>query len=153
MDRDVVLDLYEDVCDYWKEKLRNKYPLYFNKELVEGKVYKFNQVIFQYYPENISVYGIDDFEEFGGIITPQYFIHHSDSCTEVTDNSLLQTFFKREAKRRGYKDGSIYVDSFRKEKVTLVSFDNLYYFGYVENMLTDGHGGAIFRDGKWAEII
>jgi hypothetical protein len=26
MDRDVVLDLYEDVCDYWKEKLRNKYP-------------------------------------------------------------------------------------------------------------------------------
>ncbi len=152
MDRDVVLDLYEDVCDYWKEKLRNKYPLYFNKQLIEGKIYKFNQLIFQYYPENINVYGIDDFEDFNAIFTPQYFIYHSESCTEVTNDYLLQTFFKCEAKKRGYKDGTVYVDKLTGKNQILCYFDDLWYY-HAANKLIDGSGGAIFRDGKWAEII
>ncbi len=152
MDRDVVLDLYEDVCDYWKEKLRNKYPLYFNKELIEGKIYKINQLIFQYYPENISAYSIDNFEDFDGNISPQYFKRHSENCTEVTNNYLLQTFFKCEAKKRGYKDGTVYVDSFLGKKQTLLNFDNLWYY-HALNTLTDGGGEAIFSYGKWAEII
>jgi hypothetical protein len=151
MDRDVVLDLYDDVCDYWKEKLRNKYPLYFNKRLIVGKVYKFGNVIFQYYQQYLSCYTMDNFEQLEGFITSRYIKNHQNDCTEVTDNYLLQTFFEHEAKKRGFKDGSVYVDIYGKNQ-TLFNFDNLWYYPAIHTF-TGSHGEAIFRDGVWAEII
>ena len=54
MTKDEILEAYECVSEFWKEKLRTKYPeLFVETILEEGKIYTFENIIFQYYNNNV----------------------------------------------------------------------------------------------------
>lgn len=66
------------------------------------------------------------------------------------DVKKLEPALKAEAAKRGFKEGVKYtdVDVDRTEEIkgALMYFDST-------DLLTDGHGGAVYHRGKWAEII
>ena len=150
LSRDEVMDLYEDVSEYWKERLVNKYPEYFKLGFIEGEVYSFANTIFQHYNDTLGYYTLDDFEYYHKPGHIRYVRNNFFKCKVVTDENILKEFFKCEAKRRGYSIGTKYMDFRRKKPVTVYKE----FFYYVEDkQLTDGCGGSVYLKNKWAEII
>lgn len=150
LSRDEVMDLYEDVSDYWKERLVKKYPEYFKLGFIEGEVYTFGNTIFQYYKDTKGSYTLDDFEycESSGYIS--YLEDKFFNCKVVTDENILNRFFRREAERRGYFISTKYKD-YQKQQPVTVGGEFFYYIK--DKLLTDGYGGAVYRGNKWSQII
>ncbi len=80
-------------------------------------------------------------------------LSHKDSKNNRhATNEEIQAHLKKEADKRGFKNGITYIDSQSNEQAVLQDFDGLTYYAHNDNF-TDGWGGAICYDGKWAEII
>jgi len=58
-----------------------------------------------------------------------------------------------EAKRRGYVKGVRYISAYLSAHEAIIKEDIKYYEHSVGVQLTDGCGGSIYFNGKWAEII
>lgn len=155
LDKNTVLSICEDVSPVIVEKLRIKYPKYFDNDikLEVGAIYKFEGVIFQYYEEEMHLYNKNDFEYLENSKHQCWFIESNNKYwTKVTDNSIIERYLIQEAKRRGYVDGTKY--KYYSHIETVGNCKNFKYNGIVGyQYLTDGCGGSVFYDGKWAEII
>ena len=132
-----------------------------NKEWFEEIIKKFKVGDWIYSLEEIHPY-----REVGDVFqilecSFDSFYYIDDTCSSdpssfrlATDDEITE-HLKEKAKEKGFKTGTIYKGFSFKDSITKVgNFDKLqYYHEKCDEYLTDGYGGSIWQNGKWAEII
>ena len=144
--KQLILEAHKAACSEWKQKIETEFPKLFVK--ISGWFKDETQDDFlAYYKNNIRQYGINS--------TGHWFDNCSSHCLDSNDESAndeeVEQALIKEAKKRGFKEGVKYIcEGF---PVVLINFLELTYYSGSGGYLTDGHGGSIFNDGKWATII
>ena len=144
--KQLILEAHKEACSEWKQKIETEFPKLFVK--ISGWFKDETQDDFlAYYKNNIRQYGINS--------TGHWFDNCSSHCLDSNDESAtnqeVEQALIKEAKKRGFKEGVKYIcEGF---PVVLINFLELTYYSGSGGYLTDGHGGSIFNDGKWATII
>lgn len=81
-------------------------------------------------------------------------ITHMVSSCRLATPSEIESHLTTEADRRGFKEGVRYQGLFGWHKTPQVREGKLnYYVRGDTEYLTDGNGDAIYKNGKWAEIL
>lgn len=78
---------------------------------------------------------------------------YNDKDNRVATKEEVEQKLKKEAIKRGYKDGVKYKYIGDNERVCTLKGELELHVTGSECYLTDGHGGSVFENGKWAEII
>lgn len=150
MTKEEVLDAYSVVSLYWKDRLLEAYPQYLKENFFEdGKIYTYENTIFQYYPINISAYTKDFSEKLESQSFSNYIKNKAKYCFRVLDRETITKFLREEASRRGYKIGTKYL---YMGNLNLIGGDVFIYYSNGDH-LTDGYGGAVYDKGVWSQII
>jgi len=80
----------------------------------------------------------------------EYYCDLRDITRKLTEKEI-EDYLIKEADRRGYKIGVKYIGCYTEAPVFEIKEKLKYYIGV--DQLTDGCGGTVYLNGKWAEII
>ncbi|MCY7291327.1 MAG: hypothetical protein LH615_04010, partial [Ferruginibacter sp.] len=127
------------------KEIKEIFPELFKSKFVVGNWYKSETGAIANHQGGNKGYGCDVF----GIWHDDIWNWDPKFWEPATRQEVLE-MFKKEAIKRGFKNGVRYVD-FYKTTFSLIDFDGL-YLSYDLMGLSDGNG-AIFQNGVWAEIL
>jgi len=79
----------------------------------------------------------------------------TDGAFRIATTPEIESALIKEAERRGFKIGTKYISARTGGEATIKQLPKYYdnSYGIDKDMLTDGWGGCIYYQGKWAEII
>jgi hypothetical protein len=164
--KDFLMELHKSVPEILKKEIENELPDLFKPKnkvggwvqdisLESGKSLWFIEKIDGSKSLNNPVlsYGFDMDGDWDDSSYRMSELLNSQLYRPATEEEVQEALIN-EAKKRGFKNGVKYNDvSIYKGIKTLKMFDNIKCYIENDNQLTDGCGGSIFCNGKWAEII
>ena len=155
--KDLLLEAYNssDVCQEWKDKIKDVAPKLFVKEELEvGKWYNYNNCLINYQGLNTMgffigygfIHGVwEDLDDKGIGRCAQEWI--------IATNEEIEQALKKEAKKRGFKKGAYMVHNKEKypDQQEPILIENNKFELIVGGFCV--FGWEIFSNGKWATII
>lgn len=150
--QEFIKNTYNRVCEDWQKEIKDEFPKLFENKLEVGKWYKSTtDPLNIIYVDNIDYnrivcYG---FDYKGGWLSISD-RRQEGEYTPATDKEVEEALIK-EAKRRGYKEGTIFVEPVIKTKYTITKHD--FYLDKDMDLLVNNDSDRIFYKGKWATII
>lgn len=149
VDETFIKEAYQSACDTWKAKIKDKFPDAFKTELEVGKWYKYKDSGVHL----VCFTSVQESEGYGFDLSGwQKLTIWSQHNLRLATDEEVKTALVKEAEKRGFKNGVKYknVNTEEQETQTIKDFKHIFCS---TSFLTDGWGGAIFKDGIWAEII
>ena len=146
-----IREAHEAACSEWKKKIEQEFHNLFEKSKFEiGKWYKKNNFIVNYqgggqgYGGGSMWFDLGD-EYWTFEITPNLWQPATD---EEVEEMLI-----RGANKRGLVEGARYYSIVTNDQYQLNVVSRNYEYDSDLNALSDGFGGILFYEGKWAEPI
>lgn len=146
-----IKEAHNAACPQWKQKIESWFSECFKVSLEVGKWYKmpyFNSFIGcikEYDKERFYYYGLNT----GGVWNNNDFYFLRDSLLTPATDEEVESMLKKEAKKRGFKEG-VYFNPVASASKSKIKKD--WIFVDSVNLLTND-GLEVFNNGKWATIV
>ena len=146
--KDFIKKAHENACSEWKTNIEKEFPKLFKEDALvvgdwvctsQGSIFRIEKIK----GNRLTGYGIGYISEKWDA---EYYATKS-YCRLATDKEVEQALIK-EANKRGFKNGLCYLGTTgRKSKLVFNSLE------WYDDMLCDGYGTVVFKEGKWATIV
>ena len=150
--KEFILKAHKEACSDWKALIEKEFPALFIKRLEGDRWLKDDN-----HPLWLMFYDIEKkrrygFSDLGIWVESEFMNSFKDLKNRYATDEEVQAPLINEVKRLGFKNGTRYFSlSYLPEIETLTDFDKLKLHNF--NQLTDGGGGTIFYNGKFAKIV
>lgn len=148
--KEFILEGHKAACSTWKAKIEAQFPELFPKLEVGRWLKDDTNPKWLMYRDVKNIYG---FDTLGNWFYRENESYEPNSCDRYATDKEVETALIAEAKRRGFKDGvfinnsNLGFDNFTQKTIG----DKLWWDGTYLNF--GDKNSAIFKDGKWAEIL
>lgn len=154
--KEFVIEVHKSACSDWKKRIEEVAPELFKSRLEAGKWYKEKSGLGIGYrlmfckeikEDSFTGYGFCSAGNWQNKTTYCFGGFRPSTETEVFEA------LKKEAVRRGFKEGTVYKCAWNQVCNPTPKPLQIHNVFLIDNYMTDGRGGCIFYNGKWAEII